>query len=171
MILCFSEVLAIVPYLLRSLRIQKMFKAREIYCDTETMPKRMIWNWRETRVIKIFMSSVAFGTALYMALGFLSSYKVIELDVPNYYVLSSPMKLSGKMCKIELTRDLGSTNAFISVMTFFEYVLLCWALNAQWQIESEYNLFLELLLVTIVWGTCNTLINYSWIIDKSLTDP
>jgi hypothetical protein len=98
MILCFSEVLAIVPYLLRSLRIQKMFKAREIYCDTEAMPKRMIWNWREARVIKIFMSSVAFGTAIYMALGFLSSYKVIGLDVPNYYVLSSPMKMTGKMC-------------------------------------------------------------------------
>ena len=94
------------------------------------MPKRMIWNWREARVIKIFMSSVAFATAIYMALGFLSSYKVIGLDVPNYYVLSSPMKMTGKMCKIELTRDIGFTNAFISVMTFFEYVLLCWALNA-----------------------------------------
>ena len=32
MILPLSEMLAIIPYLLRSLRIQKMFEAREIYC-------------------------------------------------------------------------------------------------------------------------------------------
>ena len=171
MLLCFSEVLAIVPYLLRALRIQKMFKAREIYCETDAMPKRLIWNWREARVIRIFMSCVAFGTAVYMALGFLSSFKVIDIAIPNYYVLSSPMKMDGKMCKVQLGKDIGYANASISLMTFFEYVLLCCALNAQWQIESEYNLFLELLLVTIVWGSCNTLINYIWIIDRSLQDP
>jgi hypothetical protein len=33
MLLPISEMLAILPYLLRSLRIQKMFKAREIYCQ------------------------------------------------------------------------------------------------------------------------------------------
>ena len=30
---------------------------------------------------------------------------------------------------------------------------------------------MELLLVTIVWGLCNTLINYAWIIDLTVTDP
>jgi hypothetical protein len=48
--------------------------------------------------------------------------------------------------------------------------MLCWALNAQWQIESEYNIFVELLLVTVVWGICNTLINYAWIEDTHLLD-
>ena len=130
MILCFSEVLAIVPYLLRSLRIQKMFQAREIYAKTDSMPKRMIWNWREARIIRIFLANVILGTALYMTLGFLCSAGVIELDLPNYYVLSSPMRMEGKLCKVQMAKDIGTANAFISFMTFFEYVLLCWALNA-----------------------------------------
>jgi hypothetical protein len=70
-----------------------------------------------------------------------------------------------------MSNDMDTTNTFISTMTFLEYVLLCWALNAQWQIESEYNLFMELLLVTCVWGGCNTLINFSWIIDLNVIHP
>lgn len=30
---------------------------------------------------------------------------------------------------------------------------------------------IELFCVALVWGVCNTLINYAWIIDKSLSDP
>jgi hypothetical protein len=47
LILPVSEMLAILPYLLRSLRIQKMFQAREIFCQTDMIPKRMIWKWKE----------------------------------------------------------------------------------------------------------------------------
>jgi hypothetical protein len=74
MLLCFSEVLAIVPYLLRSLRIQNMFKAREIYCNTDVMPKQMIWKWREARIIRIFMSIVIISSSVYTVLGFLQNY-------------------------------------------------------------------------------------------------
>jgi hypothetical protein len=94
------------------------------------MPKRMIWKWREARIIRIFMTSVIFGAAVYMTLGFLKSYQIINLEIPNYYVLSSPMRLNGKLCKVEMARDIGTANAFVSFMTFIEYVLLCWALNA-----------------------------------------
>ena len=78
------------------------------------------------------------------------------------------MRTNGKISKVAMTTDIGLTNAFISFMTFLEYVLLCWALNAQWQIESEFNMFVELLLVTVVWAICNTLINYAWIEDTHL---
>jgi len=39
----FSEPLALIPYLLRALRIRKLFEAREIYCDTGKMAKKTIW--------------------------------------------------------------------------------------------------------------------------------
>lgn len=54
--------------------------------------------------------------------------------MPNYYDLSQIMRdpLYGKLCKNQLGEDIGLSNAVISVMTFFEYVLLCWALNSQW---------------------------------------
>jgi len=55
MIMGFSEFLAIVPYLLRALRVKKLFDAREVYCDTDKMPRNEIWNWRENNVIKWFL--------------------------------------------------------------------------------------------------------------------
>jgi hypothetical protein len=99
MILCFSEVLAIVPYLLRSLRIQKMFKAREIYARTDSIPKRMIWKWREVRIIKIFLICLMLLVASYMAVGYLCSKGVLVMTLPNYFALSSPMHMDGLMTK------------------------------------------------------------------------
>ena len=54
----FSEPLALLPYILRSLRIKKLFNMREAYCDTEKMPKDAIWDWRENRVIKLLVGCV-----------------------------------------------------------------------------------------------------------------
>jgi hypothetical protein len=48
-----------------------MFEAREIYCNTDVMPKRMIWDWREARIIRIFMSAVVVFAIVYTTLGFL----------------------------------------------------------------------------------------------------
>ena len=42
LIFCFSEMLAIIPYLLRSYRIRKLYEAREIYWITDKMPKKKI---------------------------------------------------------------------------------------------------------------------------------
>ena len=66
MILTFSEPLALLPYLLRSLRIKKMFIAREIYVDTGKMPKNMIWKWMEKR-ISVFLIA---GLILYAFIGY-----------------------------------------------------------------------------------------------------
>jgi hypothetical protein len=54
----FSEPLALIPYLLRSLRIKKLFECREVYCDTDKMPKDEIWDWREDRVIKLLVGLI-----------------------------------------------------------------------------------------------------------------
>ena len=45
MIICFSQPLAILPYILRSLRLLKMNQARDIYWETGVIPKNMIRNW------------------------------------------------------------------------------------------------------------------------------
>ena len=50
----FSEPLAFLPFILRAVRISKLFEAREIYCDTDKMPKDMIWRWKEANIIKKF---------------------------------------------------------------------------------------------------------------------
>lgn len=50
-----SELLVLIPYLLRSLRLNKIFHAREVYCLTGKIPKRMIEKWAERRVIKYFL--------------------------------------------------------------------------------------------------------------------
>lgn len=55
MICGFSEPLAFAPFILRALRIKKMFDAREQYCETDKMPKELIWQWREANIIKKFM--------------------------------------------------------------------------------------------------------------------
>ena len=66
MILTFSEPMALIPYLLRSLRIKKMFTAREIYVDTGRMPKTMIWNWMERRVSTMLI----LGLFIYAFIGY-----------------------------------------------------------------------------------------------------
>ena len=58
MLVGISSPLALVPYFLRSLRIRKLFELREVYCDTEKMPKGEIWNWREQRVIKLLVTGL-----------------------------------------------------------------------------------------------------------------
>ena len=59
MVIGFSEFTAIVPYLLRALRIKKLFDAREIYCDQNKMPRDLIWKWREKNLIKWFLVGIA----------------------------------------------------------------------------------------------------------------
>lgn len=46
-----SHELAILPYLLRSLRIKRMFQLREQYCSDGKLPRKSIERWSENRVI------------------------------------------------------------------------------------------------------------------------
>ena len=85
MILPISEMLAIVPYLMRSLRIQKMFEAREIYCDEERIPKQMIWRWKEGSIIKIMVPIIMIFGGVIIALGFAGIVSI------NFNILSIPM--------------------------------------------------------------------------------
>ena len=61
MLLSFSENLAIAPYLLRSLRIYKMFVAREKYCTDDKIPRVFIRKWSEYRAIVFLVCWTIFG--------------------------------------------------------------------------------------------------------------
>lgn len=56
LIATFSAPLALIPYLLRSFRIRKMFDSRDEYCKTDKIPRESIQRWSEDRVIKILIS-------------------------------------------------------------------------------------------------------------------
>mmetsp|Transcript_13206 Transcript_13206/g.22403 ORF Transcript_13206/g.22403 Transcript_13206/m.22403 type:complete len:214 (+) Transcript_13206:352-993(+) len=162
LIIPFSEVLAIFPYLLRSLRMQKMFEAREIYYNEERIPRKMIQQWDEFRLLfKIFLPLVfLFGGACVIS-GLLIQYNVF---VPNYNTLSYPLTTNGEF-DLSMTKGYDLMNSFISTFSFLQYLLLLKALNEQWQIESEYSMFYEMLIVTVIWIFCNSLINFFWIFD------
>ena len=64
MLSSFSEFLAFLPYLLRSLRMQLMFKATDEYIKTDKMPKRQIRFWSENVLLCIVLVLVSTYTAL-----------------------------------------------------------------------------------------------------------
>ena len=165
MILNFSEILASLPYLLRSLRIQKMFEAREIYYLNDRIPKQMIAKWDEVRIIKIMLPIVAlFGV---VATTFGMVFYPFGSYIPNYNSLSVPSWECGQFYHNLMVTDFSINNGYISFMVFAESILLLVALNSQWQIESEYNIFKEIFIIFIIWFGLGTLINSMWIINNS----
>lgn len=96
MVMSLSEPLALFPYILRSIRLSKIFKAREIYCEEGKIPKQMIWNWIERRIIKLMLAGLTFWfmfVVLYSLLSYsfdVDNRKFIysESVIPNYNSLS-----------------------------------------------------------------------------------
>lgn len=163
MLLPISEMLAILPYLLRSLRIQKMFKAREIYCEQGQIPKRMIWNWKEPRIIQILVPTVLIFGGFYVGIGYFSYHKIVTFNT-----LSAPINNNGLFPASEFSEQTELDAAVISTVAFLEYLLLCWAMHAQWYIDKEYNIFIELFWITVNWFFCNSIANFIWITDRSM---
>ena len=92
MVIGFSEFLAIVPYLLRALRIKKLFDAREVYCDSGKMPKKVIWKWRERNVIKWFMIGLTCFAVITITAQMTCIYLGGKLMIlPNANSVSQPM--------------------------------------------------------------------------------
>lgn len=48
-----SENLAIIPYLLRSIRIKMMFRARDSYCLEDKLPRKMIFRFSELKLMMV----------------------------------------------------------------------------------------------------------------------
>ena len=64
MLSSFSEYWAFIPYLLRSLRIKKMFEAREKYSKENKIPRIEIQRWSEWRMIILLSSFLGSITVL-----------------------------------------------------------------------------------------------------------
>lgn len=78
-----AEALAIVPYLLRSLRIERMFAARETYWSTNVMPKEAIAFWREERMVCALLT-VVLGSGVPIAI-----LELIQVhNFPTYNIIS-----------------------------------------------------------------------------------
>ena len=60
MLIPVSENLAIIPYFLRSLRISKMFEAREKYCTEDKIPRQDVKKWSELTLILFMVGWIIF---------------------------------------------------------------------------------------------------------------
>ena len=59
-------------------------------------------------------------------------------------------------------------NFLICTLSFFEYILLLVALHTQWNVESDYSIFKEILCITVAWMFCNSAINFVWILNGTI---
>jgi len=69
LLICLSEPLLLLSYLLRFLRIKRIFDAKQIYVDKGVRPTEMIKSYSENRLCIIAVSLVALFTVLYMIAG------------------------------------------------------------------------------------------------------
>jgi hypothetical protein len=139
MIVSFSEPLALLPYLLRSLRIKKLYDAKEIYFDTKKIPKLIIWNWRETNITKKLLTGLfIFATlsitwSMLCIYNFQNAYLGNNIMIPNYNTLYQAMSRSstsdiGQFHLTVLQNFFNSTNLVFVLVSFVENSLLLVAL-------------------------------------------
>ena len=75
-----SENLALMPYMLRSIRIRKMFDARDISCKAGRIPKDMIQAWSERRLL--------IGLQVYMIFMFFAGF-LVYFYIRTFYMFSN----------------------------------------------------------------------------------
>ena len=90
LLVTFSVPLALIPYLLRSIRIKKMFESRDEYCETDKIPRKSIIRWSEERVIKILIMMIGAVTIGNLTL------KWTGHPIPSYNSISGNMKYTQK---------------------------------------------------------------------------
>ena len=79
MLTSFSEFLAFLPYLLRSLRMQLMFCARDIYIQNDKMPKRKIELWSEKSLLIIMIGIISLYTAIVYIVHYTDKYAALSV--------------------------------------------------------------------------------------------
>ena len=78
-----AEILAIGPYILRSIRIRKVYEAREIYWKEDVLPKEMIRFWSERRLVMALTLFTVVIAAIYIPI------EISDIvDLPSYNILS-----------------------------------------------------------------------------------
>lgn len=85
---------------------------------------------------------------------------IIEAWYPNYIHIYNQ--------DISMKTQFSLDNFMICTLSFVEYILLLWALYTQWNVETDYSIFKEVLLITITWMVCNTALNFVWILNGTI---
>lgn len=88
---------------------------------------------------------------------------LIGIHFLSYFLLDQPVQNKGIFDKEVIISNNTRGQAFIVFYTFVESLLLIIELHHQWHIESQFSMFRELLLVSIVWIVFTTLINAMWL--------
>ena len=159
------EYLALMPYLLRSLRIKKIFQAREEYMKTKKIPRELIENWFENRVLKILTLTCIMLSILSTTLIFLTESKGFLIDSLQ---MNSLFDDKGKLLPTDqLTFLLDSAALHFLTGSTVQFIVLLYALHEQWSIEKDYSIFREILIVTCFWGGCNQLLTFIWVIHPN----
>ena len=161
MVVNFSELLALIPYLLRSVRLGKIFEARDAYCRSGKLPQKMIEKWSEKNVIKYFLIILGILYGVLEALPAMTKH----IHIASYNLIERAMKKDqhGLFYAENMVDDYTEGLGFMIAYNFLENVILIYALKVQWQIVSEYNIFTEILLVSITWILLSNLNLISWI--------
>ena len=127
-----------------------MFEAREIYCEEGKIPKKMIWQWSEKRMLGflfIFMGIIVLVELIFFCLN------------ERFYLMSSIdgiLDYDGGFYDPDYNKGVMSIGCLtLAWCYFYQVVLLLWAIYKQWQIDSEYNISRELLAITLVWFICS----------------
>ena len=158
-LLSFCEPMAVIPYILRSIRLYVIFKAQEYYFRERRKPTEW-FNWiKEQRMIKICFVWVAILTVISIMLYILYLFnKDAFLYAPSYTVSACYMKSLGEhiddplvMDKISVHTNISLT--FLIIMHAVECVLFIVCIHQLRNIKDDFNIKNELCLVFTVWLT------------------
>ena len=81
-----------------------MFDARDIYCERGQIPKKMIANWDEKRLISILLPIFCVLSWGYIIFGLHSDKIDYNQYLPNYNSLNVPMQRDGRFCDERMPR-------------------------------------------------------------------
>lgn len=56
------------------------------------------------------------------------------------------------------------SNVFALVISMSEFIMLMFAVQAQWDVEDDYKFRNEIVVVSLIWFVVDFIVNYSWII-------
>jgi hypothetical protein len=114
----------------------------------------MINNWSEKRIGFILISIVILTTLLYLVVNIYWP----NIKLPCYNTLSFLVSdINNSMVNLYINQSV------IYIFNFAQYILLMRALFYQWNVELEYNMSNEILLILILWFTTDVMVNLSLI--------
>jgi hypothetical protein len=98
--------------------------------------------------MKILLSIVFVVGCTYSTFGMLYTPNIITTInqyLPNYNQVGIPMYNEGSFCDERMPNELSYGILATTSTYIIEFILLSFALNAQWHIEEEYSIFNEIL--------------------------